>query len=613
MSLTHAQKKHLKKNLKKFPLRKIAADLGISEKEIQDYLKSRWQKEKYQSFLTKRLHPQGGGAPPKAGRHLGGEITQKVSLRQNWKILAFLAFLVFGVYFNSLGNDFVSDDIGSIRDNPNLGKFSYLTYFGLNLRALVIFLTHKLFGLNPLFYRLSNILFHLGSVWTVYFLIGRFFRSPVPFFTASLFAVHPILTEAVTWISGGPYSNGTFFALFSLLTYIIFANNKKWRFYFVSLASFLLALLFSEKLIIFPIILLSWEFCFGYLRKNVPKLLPFWGISGFWIFKLLGLLGARVTALESTFYQEPGIENPLIQIPIAITSYLGLLVWPKNLAFYHSEMTFSQWGYFLRLVVLLFVLGILIWSFKRHRQVFFWLSFFFISLLPTLTPLRISWIVAERYVYLGSLGIFVIFVLGMKKIMEIGRLKKTSLIIFSLILLLLSARTIVRNFDWKNQDTLWLATAKTSPSSAQNHNNLGDLYARWGDLEKAAEESKTAVKLNPRYGDAYHNLANIYHQMGKADLAIENYQKALFLNPNLWQSYQNLAAIYFLQEKFNLAYDYLQKAIILNPKNSNLYTNLGLVYLKMGAKIRAEEVFRQALQLDPKNQRAEEELILLKE
>ena len=96
----------------------------------------------------------------------------------------------------------------------------------------------------------------------------------------------------------------------------------------------------------------------------------------------------------------------------------------------------------------------------------------------------------------------------------------------------LSVRTITRNADWKNQDTLWLATAKTSPSSPQNHNNLGDYYGRQGDLEKAAEEFKTAIKLKPNYGDAYHNLANIYHQMGEDDLAIENYRKALSFNPN---------------------------------------------------------------------------------
>ncbi len=73
----------------------------------------------------------------------------------------------------------------------------------------------------------------------------------------------------------------------------------------------------------------------------------------------------------------------------------------------------------------------------------------------------------------------------------------------------------MRNFDWKNQDTLWLATAKTSPSSHQNHNNLGDLYARRGEYEKAVEEFKKAIELKPDYGDAYHNLANVYHQIGK--------------------------------------------------------------------------------------------------
>ena len=130
---------------------------------------------------------------------------------------------------------------------------------------------------------------------------------------------------------------------------------------------------------------------------------------------------------------------------------------------------------------------------------------------------------------------------------------------------------MVRNIDWKDEDHLWLAAAKASPSSPQNHNNLGDYYARHGDLEKAAEEFKKAIELKPNYGDAYHNLANTYQKMGKIAEAIENYQKALSFNPRLWQSYQNLAALYFEQQDFESARENLEKAIGLNSQEANLY------------------------------------------
>ena len=472
------------------------------------------------------------------------------------------------------------------------------------------FLIYKIFNLNPLFFRLLNIIFHAGSVFLVYLLLTLILKPKVALFTASLFAVHPLLSESVAWISGGIYSQYSFFFLLSFLTYLLCQNQRK--LYFVSFLSFFLALSSSEKAIVLPLVFFLFDFSFGKLSKNWKKLIPFFALSVFWALFLLSGFGQRVETLETQHYQEQKILNPLVQIPIAIASYLKLIFWPKDLTLYHSEMSFTQAEYFLRLVVLVVFLGIILYSLKRHRQIFFWLSFFLVSLLPTLTPFGISWIVAERYVYLGSLGIFVLTVFIIQKIAIILKNQKISYVVFGILLVLFSVRTILRNADWKNQDTLWLATAKTSPSSPQNHNNLGDLYGRRGDLERAAQEFKRAIELKPNYADAYHNLANTYHQMGKDDLAIENYQKALSFGPHLWQSHQNLAAIYFNQEKYELALEELEKAIKVSPNNANLYTNLGIVYLKLGKKEKAKAALKKTLQLDPQNQKAKQ-LLLEKE
>jgi tetratricopeptide (TPR) repeat protein len=202
----------------------------------------------------------------------------------------------------------------------------------------------------------------------------------------------------------------------------------------------------------------------------------------------------------------------------------------------------------------------------KKSSLFLWLAFFITFLLPTALIPGIASIVAERYVYLASTGLFVTVAFLLNLIKNI-KIKWT---VFILIILALSVRTIVRNFDYRNQDTLWLATAKTAPSSPQNHNNLGDYYGRQGDLARAVEEFKKAIELNPRYGDAYHNLANTYHQLGQDDLAIENYQKALSFNPNLWQSRQNLAAIYYAQQQLELAKKELRAALHIVPDNQNL-------------------------------------------
>lgn len=501
----------------------------------------------------------------------------------------FLTFLAVGVYLNSLGNEFVADDIPAILQNPNIGNlFFNIKDQPLNfLRHIFYFLAYNLGGLNPLFYRLVNILFHLGSVWVIFAILSFLHTEGVALIAAALFAVHPVLSEAVTWISGGAHSQYAFFVLLTLLFYL-WSRSRNWskKFYLSSLGSFMLALLTTEKAATLPLIIAVFEISVDCGRKNLKRSVPFFLLSGFWALWIFsgGALSQRIADLQSHYYQQPGTQNPLAVVTVALTSYLGLIFWPKNLTLYHSEMSFSSVEFYLRLLELLVFLGLTVYAFWKSRPLFFWASFFVISLLPMMTPFGISWIVAERYVYLSSLGIFVIVAVGIQEIVEklnhsslqLGRSSKLYVILVPL-LLILTARTVARNNDWKNQDTLWLAAAKTSPSSPQNHNNLGDLYGRRGDLERSAAEFQKAIELNPGYADAYHNLGNTYLQMGKVEEAIESFKKAAELNPGLWQSCQNLAAIYFERGEFELAKEWMEKAVAANPEDPNLRRNLEII------------------------------------
>ena len=347
------------------------------------------------------------------------------------------------------------------------------------------------------------------------------------------------------------------------------------------------------------------------IRKVWKKLIPFFIISAIWGMCSVLNIGQRLSTLQATYCLKPQTLNPLIQIPIAITSYLELIFWPKGLTLYHSELSFSQGEYLLRVIIFIIFLGTTVYFYKRNRQIFFWLSFFLITLLPTLTPFGISWVVAERYVYLGSLGIFTVVAIVLKKLSETKVMKPAIVILFCLIIVSLLTRTIIRNIDWKDEDNLWIATARTSPSSPNTHNNLGDVYSRHGDLEKAALEFKKAIQINPSYADAYHNLANTYLAMGRFDEAITNYQKAIYLKPELWQSYQDLGVIYFNLRKYGLAKENLLQAVKINPQDSNLHANLGIIYIRLGEKEKAMEELQTALQLDSNNRVAQEALLNL--
>lgn len=530
-------------------------------------------------------------------------------MRSNkWYLLLF-TFLVLISYTNSLPNGFVSDDRGVV---INANSLSYAFSEPLtSLRPLLNFFIFKIVGLHPFAFRLINVAFHIGITWLIYALVSKLTKGYVAIVAASLFAVHPILVESITWISGGVYVQYAFFFLLSFLLYLHSENRKK---YVASVITFVLSLLSSQNAVVLPLIFPLFEFVFGDLKKNWKKSIPYFIISGIYaMLYFFSELGQRAEALTSaSFGGEKVFYNPLIQVPVAITSYLELMFWPDMLTLYHSETIYTTMQYILRLGIFIAVVAGVIFSLKYTRVILFWFLFFVITLIPTLNPLGLTWIVAERYVYLGTLGIVVLAALPLSAVVKRKTLKSFVYAAVAILVIVLSIRTMVRNTDWQSEDTLWLSAARTSPSSPQNHNNLGDLYGRRGDRESAIAEFKEAIRLKPNYADAHHNLGNAYVEMGKIDEAIESYQKAISFNPHLLPSYQNLAAIYVNLEKYVLAEDYAKKAIEVNPNDLNLKINLGIVYFKAGKKDEAREQILKVLSLDPTNQRAKEVLSAIK-
>ncbi len=528
--------------------------------------------------------------------------------KKSYSTLMVLAGLVLLVYFNSLNGAFVSDDkltLPFILAN-GLGKSLISRPYSV-FQTVIMYFSYKIGGGSPIPFHLINIISHIAVVWMVFFVIdeiGRLNNRPytnIAFFTATLFAVHPILTESVTWISGGPYVR---YALFVLLTFLFYVKSKNKKWYWLSFVTFVTALLFSEDALVLPLILAVYELSFGSIKKNWKKLVPYFAISALWSLLYITQIGTRMAAVSGQSYQPSSTLNPLVQIPVAITSYLQLIFWPDKLTLYHSDLSLGLVDYWIRVIATFGVIGIIIWGWKKNKYIFFWLSFFIISLLPMLTPLGISWIVAERYVYLGSIGIIGLIGYMLNGLTKNKKTETVGYLIFVMVILGLMIRTFVRNIDWQTEDNLWIATGNTSPSYWVTHNNLGDVYGRHGDLKRSAEEFELAIKLNRRYADAYHNLGNTLRQMGDTANALKNFQLALKYNPGLWQSDENIAAIYFSQGNFSSAADFMQRAIKISPNDTNLYAGLGEIYLKANDKNKAKQAFLKALSIDSGNANA---------
>lgn len=554
MKISKTQKKFIKKHLRNSTVEEISNEINIPVRDLEKYVIETWGKEK----LIKTL-------PIK-------ETSLPISQNTNKYHITFLILLIFICYINSLNNDFVSDDITNIVNAPTLNSIKYaLGGFGINIRNALLFLINRRIGLEPMYYRIPNILFHIGSTILLYKIVSKKLSGKVGLIASAIFATHPIMSEAITWISGGVYAFSSFFTLLAFYFYINREINKKY--YPLSIISFVLSFLTLVQSAALAPIFLIYEYSENTLKKNLKRAGTYFLILLLSIPWYLILARERAQGLQINSSQGNTFTKPLIQIPIAIGEYLKLIFWPKDLTLYHTELSFTQTSYLVHLFVLTCFLLLIIYLYKKQKKLVFWPLLFLIALSPTLTPLGISWIVAERYAYLASAGIFVLIAWAVERIIRKvfkENYTKAIYLFLAIILIPLSIRTMIRNKDWQSHDTLWIATAKFSPSSAQNHNNLGDYYGRHREYEKALEEFKKAIELKPDYADAYHNLANTYGEMGDVENAITNYENAIKFNPNLWQSYQNLGAIYFNLGDKEKTKEFIEKALKINPENEDL-------------------------------------------
>jgi tetratricopeptide (TPR) repeat protein len=425
---------------------------------------------------------------------------------------------------------------------------------------------------------------------------------------ACLFAVHPIHTEAVTWISGKPY---TITSLFILIVYLLYyhstslKNNRK-----INLACYLLCLfIFSYYIIanisfyfIFPFFLILSDITFNRWRKVWKLWLPFLGIVVLRLSLLINTISGRISFVAKEMGGDVIRTNPIFNFTYSFFSHMGLLLWPARLTLYHEPAVISSFALKVGIISLVLLVISLPFIFKKAKELFFGIGIFVLFLAPTYSPVMVSWLVAERYLYFPSiiLSIFLAFFYerinvfasrfklhasGYKLQPAACSLQRVARYCILFIIAGLGVRTVARNEDWKTAERFWRQTVLVSDNSPRAHNNLGDAYAQEGNLEGAIREFKEAIEKakkinNSDYADAYHNLANTYQHKGDLKEAVEFYRKAVSSNPGLFESHYNLGIIYLNAGELDLAKEYLKKALELRPDDINARTALDLAMNK---------------------------------
>jgi hypothetical protein len=397
--LSRHERGEIMRLMKRMTVSQIAQETGLDESTIREYITLHFSTD-----TTKLTHQKTEIFTPS---HIQQRVNQ-ISwgwFKKRWYVFAGLATLTFLVYANSLPNAFVSDDL-ALTFHP-LGTFEYVfSQPQLFTRKIFYSFVFIFFGREPWAFRSINILFHIGTVWTAFVVFWVISKKQIALITSLLLSVHPVTVEAVAWISAGVHPQFTFILLIAFLFYMKSFNSMKY--FWISFTLFVLGVLTSEKAIIFPVLILLYEWSLGTIQVNKKKLFLLFGISTLLALTVAFYAFERISGLINGHYVDSGIDNPFVTVPTAISTYFQLLIWPGALSFYQTEILPSMWVFYIKILGTIVYFASIIISFRKNKFIFFCLSFFFVSLLPMLLPIRIAWITAERYAYMGSIGIFAV-------------------------------------------------------------------------------------------------------------------------------------------------------------------------------------------------------------
>jgi len=506
--------------------------------------------------------------------------------------IALIIILGWFVYANSLKGGFIWDDDFLVKDNAYIKSWSHILKIftediGAGARSHYIFyrplqmitymLDYSFWKLNVVGYHSTNILLHILVALSIFRFIDIIFKDRIISFLAGVFFIaHPMHTEVVSYISGRTDSLAFLFLLVCFILYIKQLRLDSLSRYIFMLLSYILALLSREASLILPALLLVYHYVFNQKIKT-KEFLSILGLTFLYAllrFTLLRGLLAGVTPADTTVFQRlPGVFA-------AITNYITLLISPFNL---HMEYGYRQFNLAEPKVIIgigIFVIS-LIYAFKQRRAnklISFSILWFFIGLSPVSDIYPVNAYMAEHWLYLPSLGFFLILAQAIVWLYKRKKIRIITIIFTCALLAFYSYLTVRQNNYWGKPITFYEMTLKFTPNSPRMLNNLGEAYDKIGRKEEAIMLYREAIKFDPRCAEAYNNIGTASVNMGKYIDAIVAYQQAIAINPNYAEIHNNLAKTYLIIGKREDAITVLKKAIEIDPSYAMSYYNLAAIY-----------------------------------
>uniref|UniRef100_A0AAY4CI37 Protein O-mannosyl-transferase TMTC3 n=1 Tax=Denticeps clupeoides TaxID=299321 RepID=A0AAY4CI37_9TELE len=589
-----------------------------------------------------------------------------------WKEILLLTGLVVCCYWNSLSCGFVFDDVSAILDNKDLRPSTPLQNLFLNdfwgtpmseERSHKSYrpLTVLTFRLNYWFSELSAASYHflnvgLHAVVCVLFLrVCRLFLDRTSSLVAALlFAVHPIHTEAVTGVVGRAELLSSIFLLAAFLAYTKSKgpdHSIVWTPIAATVILVAVATLCKEQGIT---VVGIWVSVFPDLSFTLPMLMDtmvqvFRGKDGFpctvlrtllklivLVISTLLLVIVRVQVIQSQLPVFTRFDNPaaVSSTPTRQLTFNYLLPVNAWLLLNPSELC-CDWTMgtiplvetlldFRNLATLAFysLLGVLTYHSLQHghisaKAVIMALSLIVLPFIPASNLFfPVGFVVAERVLYVPSMGYCVLVAHGFRSLSSRGKLKKISWLLMGVLLTTHAVKTFSRNWDWESEYTLFTSAIKVNKNNAKLWNNVGHALENQHNYESALKYFLQATRVQPDDIGAHMNVGRTYKNLNRSREAEDSYliakslmpqiipgkKYATRVAPNHLNVYINLANLIRANEsRLEEADQLYRQAISMRPDFKQAYISRGELLLKMNKPIEARDAYLRALELDHNN------------
>lgn len=538
-----------------------------------------------------------------------------------WIVAAFLfaasTILGFIVYWPALNGDFVFDDRTLPMLYPNAPTYPFRAWLGTRpLLMISYYLNYHTSGLDRFAYHAWNVVLHAGCTVFLFFAVKRILelaklperqRSLAAVFAAGLFLLHPVQTEAVSYIAS---RSENLSVLFFLAAFVVFLYRRAAAINVPTVLAILIlygcAITCKEHTAVLPAVLLLTDyffnpgFSFSGIRRNWKLYVSIAaGAAGGVLFVARHLTrgsNAGFSLPDFTWYQY------LFTQFRAFFVYLRLFVFPVNQSVdYDFPVSHSllEHGALFYGLALLGLIGIAIHYRKRFPVACYGFLLTLILFAPTSSFVPIRDPLTERRMYLPFIGLVLI---SCDFLTRIPWPRRTAIAVLSAICVLFAALTLHRNGVWIDMQSLWQDAYAKNPRNPRALMGLGDGYALNGHCAEAIPYFQKAIQIKRDYRGVY-NLASAYDCADRLPDALAGYRDAIRIRPTA-EAWTHVALIQMKDYHFDLAYQALDTAQRRDPSYLLAYSYRGILDLAESRFDDAERQFQFVLARDPSDQTA---------